>query len=370
LITEKTEMFKPSLRTRLFISHFLVMIVGLFTFVIMAKVSSPKMFILRLEQLEQRGFVTVRSAKTYLIEGFETAWNRGAIWSILFGTTAAGFCGYLASKRIMKPLNQMKEITQKFAAGDLQERMPNSDIPEVNQLGISFNRMASSLENVEQRRRDLMSDLTHELRTPLTVMRGYLEELADGSMQPSTELYLRLIKESRRLERLIHDLQELSKAEAGYLSINLQEIELYSLLVSLVERFTDQLLEDGPVLQLDSPQNLPLVVADLDRTEQILVNLIGNAIRYTDQGSITIKVTVESKMIWVSVIDTGIGISQEDLPYIFERFWRADPSRSRDSGGTGIGLAIARRLVELQGGKIEVESELGKGSIFRFSLPR
>jgi signal transduction histidine kinase len=364
------KMSKLSLGTRLFISHFLVMIVGLLTFVMMAKVSSPKMFILRLEQLERRGFVTVRSAKTYLIEGFETAWNRGAIWAILFGTTAAGFCSYLASKRIMKPLNQMKEITHKFAAGDLQERMPNSDIPEVNQLGISFNRMASSLENVEHRRRDLMSDLTHELRTPLTVMRGYLEELADGSMQPSTELYLRLIKESRRLERLIHDLQELSKAEAGYLSVNLQEIDLDSLLVSLIEKFADQLLEDGPVLQLDCSPNLPLVIADIDRTEQILVNLIGNAIRYTENGSITIKVEVETKMILVSVIDTGIGIAKEDLPYIFERFWRADRSRSRDSGGTGIGLAIARRLVELQGGQIAVESELGKGSIFQFSLLR
>jgi signal transduction histidine kinase len=247
--------------------------------------------------------------------------------------------------------------------------MPESAIPEFNELGYSFNRMANSLENVENRRRELISDLTHELRTPLTVVRGYLEELADHRIEPSEELFQKMVQETRRLERLTSDLQELSKAEAGYLSINRQPLQLYPLLESLVEKFRDQLLEDGPILQLESPRDLPLVFADLDRTEQILVNLLGNAIRYTKNGSITLKAWREKKWLWLAIIDTGIGIDQEDLSLIFERFWRADKSRSRYSGGTGIGLAIARRLVELQGGKIEVESELGKGSQFRFCLP-
>jgi len=182
-------------------------------------------------------------------------------------------------------------------------------------------------------------------------------------------LFQKMVQETRRLERLTSDLQELSKAEAGYLSINRQPIQLYPLLEGLVEKFRDQLLEDGPILQLESPRDLPLVFADLDRTEQILVNLLGNAIRYTENGSITLKAWREKKWLWLAIIDTGIGIDQEDLSLIFERFWRADKSRSRYSGGTGIGLAIARRLVELQGGKIEVESELGKGSQFRFCLP-
>jgi signal transduction histidine kinase len=229
--------------------------------------------------------------------------------------------------------------------------------------------MANSLENVENRRRELISDLTHELRTPLTVVRGYLEELADHRIEPSEELFQKMVQETQRLERLTSDLQELSKAEAGYLSINRQPIQLYPLLESLVEKFRDQLLEDGPILQLESPRDLPLVFADLDRTEQILVNLLGNAIRYTENGSITLKAWREKKWLWLAIFDTGIGIDQEDISLIFERFWRADKSRSRYSGGTGIGLAIARRLVELQGGKIEVESELGKGSQFRFCLP-
>jgi signal transduction histidine kinase len=229
--------------------------------------------------------------------------------------------------------------------------------------------MANSLENVENRRRELISDLTHELRTPLTVVRGYLEELADHRIEPSEELFQKMVQETQRLERLTSDLQELSKAEAGYLSINRQPLQLYPLLESLVEKFRDQLLEDGPILQLESSRDLPLVFADLDRTEQILVNLLGNAIRYTENGSITLKAWREKKWLWLAIIDTGIGIDQEDISLIFERFWRADKSRSRYSGGTGIGLAIARRLVELQGGKIEVESELGKGSQFRFCLP-
>jgi signal transduction histidine kinase len=361
-------MNKLSLGTRLFLSHLIVMIVGLGSFIFIAKLSSPQFFILRLEQLERKGFITFRSAKTYLIDGFQTAWNRSTIWSVVVGGSAAGGVSYWLTKRIMKPLKQMKEITQNFTAGNWDQRMPNSEIPELNQLSISFNRMASSLENVELRRRELVSDLTHELRTPLTVVRGYLEELASGDIQGNAELYLSLVRETKRLERLTRDLQELSKAEAGYLSINLQPVNLIPLLKSLVEKFRDQLLEEGPVLKLDSPSELPLVLADRDRTEQILVNLIGNAIRYTEKGSITLKVWPEKKQVWIAVIDTGVGISPEDLPHVFERFWRGDRSRSSYTGGSGIGLAIARRLIELQGGKIEVESELGKGSIFKFSL--
>jgi signal transduction histidine kinase len=360
---------KLSLGARLFISHLLVMMVGLGSFVLIAKFSSPRMFVLRLEQLEKRGIFTVRSARTYLVDGFQNAWNRSAVLSIAVGASAAGLVSYASSRRITQPVRQMKSISQKFAAGDLAERVPESSIPELNQLGVSFNSMASSLGDVEQRRRELISDLTHELRTPLTVVRGYLEELADGTINGTPELYLRLVRETRRLERLIHDLQELSKAEAGYLSIKSQSLRLYPLLASLVERFTDQLLEEGPLLKLDCPKDIPNVMADRDRTEQILVNLLGNAIRYTETGSITVKANKAHHQVWIAVIDTGVGIAAEDIPFVFERFWRADPSRTSCSGGTGIGLAITRRLVELQGGQIEVESEVGKGSTFRFCLP-
>ena len=363
------------LASRLFFSHLLVMIVGVGSLVIIGKLSSPRLFVLHLQQLEGRG-VSLRFARTYLVKGFETAWNRSTFWSVIVGTTAAGGLSYWISKRIVQPLTQIEQITQKFAAGQLDERLPPSEIPEINQLANSFNRMAVSLEDVEQRRRDLVSDLTHELRTPLTVLRGYLEELADGQMEPTPVVYQRLTKEIRRLERLINDLQELSKAEAGYLPIQIGSVNIRPLLESLVEKFADQLLEDGPQLRLDCPEQLPSVRADIDRVEQVLVNLLGNALTYTESGSIIIRAWAEAEgakavvpRLWIAVTDTGIGISPEDLPHVFERFWRAEKSRNQYTGGTGIGLAISQRLIEVQGGEIEVESQLGVGSTFRFYLP-
>ena len=363
------------LASRLFLSHLLVMIVGVVSLVIIGKLSSPRLFILHLQQLEGRN-VSLRYARAYLVDGFETAWNHSTFWSVIVGATAAGVLSYWVSKRIMQPLTQIKQITQKFAAGQLDARLPPNEIPELNQLATSFNRMAASLENVEHRRRELVSDLTHELRTPLTVLRGYLEELAADRIEATPEVYQQLAKETRRLERLINDLQELSKAEAGYLPIKLQSVNLRPLLESLVQKFSDQLLEDGPRLRLDCPEQLPTVRADIDRVEQILVNLLGNALTYTNAGSITIRVCQELDStngrlprLWIAVTDTGIGIAPEDLPHVFERFWRAEKSRNQHTGGTGIGLAISKRLIELQGGQIEVKSQLGKGSTFQFSLP-
>ena len=359
---------KMGLRTRLFFSHLVVMLVGVASLVSISKISSPRFFVLHLERLENQGFDLI-DVRTELVAGFELAWQRSTIWSVLVGTTAAGGLSYWVSRRIMQRLTQMEQITQKFAAGQMDARLPVSDIPELSGLSTSFNRMAASLEGVEARRREVIGDMTHELRTPLTVVRGYLEELADGQIEASPEIYRRLARETRRLERLVNDLQELSKAEAGYLPINIQRVNLRPLLESLVEKFTDQLLEDGPVLLLQCPSVLPPVLADIDRIEQVLVNLLGNAVHYTNEGLITIGVGIEASLLWIAVMDTGIGIAPENLPHVFERFWRADQSRDRHSGGTGIGLTISHRLIELQGGQIQVESELGVGSTFRFFLP-
>lgn len=369
-----TLMGKPKIKSlplasRLFFSHLVVMIVGVTSFVIISKISSPRFFVLHLEKLENQGYDLI-DVRTDLVDGFEFAWRRSTLWSVLVGTTAAGALSYWVSKRIMQQLTEIEQITQKIAAGQLDERLPLSGVPELNRLGASLNRMAASLSGVEARRRELIGDMTHELRTPLTVVRGYLEELADGGIKPSPEIYQRLARETKRLERLVNDLQELSKAEAGYLPINIQPMNLHSLLESLASQFADQLLEDGPVLRLECPSSLPLVLADIDRTQQVLVNLLGNAVRYTPTGSIIIRVWSEAAFIWVAVTDTGIGIAADDLHHVFERFWRSDQSRDRNSGGTGIGLTISRHLVELQGGEIEVESELGSGSTFRFSLPK
>ncbi len=361
-------MNKLSLGTRLLFSHLVVMVVGLSTLVVVGKLYSPQLFVYHLEQIQRRG-INLRLVRRELVEGFDFAWSRGAFWSVVVGGTTAGGLSYLVSKRIMRPLLQMEAITQKFAAGQLAERVPANEIPEINRLADSFNRMAADLEGVEQRRRDLVGDLTHELRTPLTVLQGYLEGLADGTIDSSPDIYARLAKESNRLQRLVNDLQELSKAEAGYLPIHAQAVKLYPLLDALIHKFSDQLLEGSTALNLDCSPDLPLAWADPERVEQILVNLIGNALRYTPTGSVTVKAWADPDRVWLAVIDTGLGIAAEDLPHVFERFWRSDRSRDRHSGGTGIGLAISRRLVHLQKGEILAESELGQGSTFRFSLP-
>ncbi len=361
-------MSKLSLLSRLLLCNIIVMLVGLSTPLIVDWLLSHQLFGLDLTLLEGRQF-NVGTTANELIDKCEVVWNQGVWWSMLLGATVAGSLSYLFAKRIVQPLIQMEKITQKFAEGNLSARVPESEIPELNRLAINFNRMALNLEGVEQRRRELIEDLTHELRTPLTILEGSLEGLADGAIEAKAELFERLARETARLGRLVNDTQELSKAEAGYLPIKIQRIDLHPLLLSLIKRFSDQLLEEGPVLRLECPPNPPFVCADPERVEQILVNLLGNAVRYTVNGSITLRVWSEPPKLWIAVIDTGHGMKAEDLPFVFNRFWRSERSRERNPGGSGMGLAISHRLVKLHRGEILVESELNKGTTFRFSLP-
>lgn len=356
------------LRSRLLISHLLVMGIPLLSFILISKSFSVNVFADRLSQLEGKGF-TIRTAREVLLESYDAAWNHSTVWAILLGGINAAFLSFWVARRITQPLTQMEQIIHQMALGDLHERVPSSEIPELKSLSRSFNRMAIQLEDVEQRRRDLITDLTHELRTPLTIIRGYLEAWIIERLLPNPETYQLLIQETRRLERLTNDVQELSVAEAGHLSLNLKPLVLKPLLHHLIQTLSAQLDEEGPTLRLDYPNDTPLVLADAARTEQVLMNLLSNALRHTTSGTIMVRVEPSAKDVWIAVQDTGSGIAAEDLPHVFERFWRSQASRSQSTRGTGIGLAIARRLVELQGGQIVVESQLGVGSTFRFSLP-
>ena len=357
-----------NLQARLFFSHILVTIVGVTASSVVGNFFSPRFFQIHVRALEGRG-LNIRTAHAQLLEVFETAWARGNFWSFLVGTLAAAILSYWLAKRIVQPLNEMETVVEEFANGKLDERMSRWEIPELDRLAIGFNRMATSLEEVEERRREIIDDLTHELRTPLTIIRGRLEEIADGIIVANAQIYSRLIQETKRLQRLLNDLQELSQAEAGSLALNLRPTNLRQIIQPLSERFGDQLIDSDRSIQLVCPTNLPYVMADSDRLEQILVNLLSNALRHTTQGSIAIKVWAEEKRVWIMVEDTGSGIAEEELPYVFRRFWRSQQSRSHTYGGTGIGLAICKRLVELHGGEISVESQLGAGSKFKFFLP-
>lgn len=356
------------LQTWLFFSYLLVLSVGVSSLVVLGRVSSLYFFRMHLEQQEATGS-HLSYDRNELIDGFAVAWGGGILWSVIIGGTAAGGLSYCVAKRITNPIAQMTQTTQAFAAGRTDERIPGSKITELNQLSTSFNEMAAKLEGMEQRRRELIGDLTHELMTPLCIVEGYLEELAYGGIKPSLKLYQELAIETTRLKRLVNDLQELSKAEVGVLHISVQVVDLYPLLESMVQRFSSQLLDDGPVLQLECSHHLPLVLADTERVKQVLINLLGNAVRYTPKGSITIRSWTKVERLWIAVVDTGHGIAPENHPRVFERFWRSERSRVRYPGGTGIGLTISRYLIELQGGKIEVESQLDHGSTFRFCLP-
>lgn len=361
---------KLGLRNRLLLSQLTVLAVTAIALGTVSRLYTPRYFVVTLEKMERRGIRFQKVVQGQLIEGLTDTWARGMTWSVLLGGATAGALSYWLSKRIAGPLLSMEAITRQFAAGDFSSRVPPLDIPEFDHLGRSFNRMADDLADVESRRRELVGDLTHELRTPLTIVKGYLEGLADGTIEPSGETYRRLVQETERLQRLVNDLQELSKLESGYLPIEARFVAAAPIVSRVCDRFCDQLIaSDDLALVTDMPNDLPKVWGDPARIEQVLVNLLSNALRHTAQGKVTVRIYTEQGFVWIAVADTGIGISEDDLPHVFERFWRADRSRDRASGGSGIGLAVSRRLVDLQGGQILASSELGEGSTFSFSLP-
>jgi signal transduction histidine kinase len=326
-----------NLQTRLLISHLLVMLIGV-------------------------GTITIGSWV------FHTNFQDGFI-AIIVGSLSVMIMTWLTGRMILQPLQQMERVVGEFADGNLDIRIPNIVVPEINRLAVSFNTMANSLQGVEERRRELVSDLAHELRSPITVINGYLEMITVGMTTFTPDIQAQLQIETERLMRLVNDLLELARVEAGYLPLRLERVRLPALLKGLVTTFTSASLQSNCQLQLQISDELPPVYVDCDRLKQILINLLSNAIKYTPNGSVIIRASTHGGEISIAVVDTGVGIAAEDLPKVFERFWRADPSRDASTGGSGIGLAITKRLVELHGGKIEVASTLGRGSTFRFSLP-
>jgi signal transduction histidine kinase len=274
------------------------------------------------------------------------------------------------SNHILKPVRELTRIANRMEKGDLSQRIRIRTKDEMGVLAHAFNTMADSLARSEQLRRNLVSDVAHELRTPLTNVRGYLEALKDGVIDPTGEMIASLYEESLLLSRLVVDLQELSLAEAGQLHLACRPLALEEVIVKAVSSL--QLLAEQKQLALivDMPPCLPKVEADAERIGQVLRNLVSNAITHTPPGGeITIHARAINGEVLVSVNDTGEGIEEQHLPYIFERFYRADASRSRATGGTGLGLAIVKQVVEAHGGQVEAESAPGQGSSFTFSLP-
>ena len=347
---------------------------GLLGFSIVSHLSSQHLFSLQLDGLARDGVLSP-SARAEVMRGFSAIWGYSNLISAGIGAIGAALLSYWAAHRISNSLLKIEQVAYELANGNLQKDVPTSSIPELARLGKSLSRMVSALKDVEQRRRSMITDVSHELRTPLTVVRGYLEEIESDRLTLTPDICRRLVGETKRLERLVNNLQELSKAESGSLPLSLRALAVAPLLAMLVEKFSGQLLSDGPTLEIDVQPDLPAAWADSDRTEQILVNLLSNAIRHTKHGSITLKSWCDrdatgTERIWIAVVDTGPGLGDGELPHVFERFWRSARSRRQNNSGTGIGLAITRQLVTLQGGQIFAESEPGVGSTFKFWLPK
>jgi len=296
--------------------------------------------------------------------------SRFLLWGALLAVAVALLITYFLSRRISAPVKALTLAARQLGQGDLSQRVQSKEKGEIGELAQAFNTMAENLGRSEQLRRNMIADIAHELRTPLSNLRGYLEAMHDGVIKPEPDAIRSLNEEADLLSVLVDDLQELSSAEAGELKLHCRKENIIKLLKQTVAVKQSQATAKGIALSSNLPKKLPLVSIESRRISQVLLNLIDNAITHTPQGgTITIAARQLDNWLEISVEDTGEGIPAEDLPNVFERFYRVDKSRARATGGTGLGLAIAKYLVEAHNGKINVQSELGKGSCFSFTIP-
>lgn len=277
----------------------------------------------------------------------------------------------LLARRILRPVEELTSIAREMGRGDLSRRATVKSKDEISELARTFNGMADGLSRIERLRRNMVEDIAHELRTPLTNVRCQLEALQDGLVQPDRDVIDSLHEEVLALSRLVGTMQDLALAEAGQLPLNLERLGVHEEIEKVARSFRGANPEGGALrLELDLPDALPEAQADGERFRQILRNLLTNAVRHGGpEGRVTVGARPREGMIEISVSDQGPGIAEEDLPFVFERFYRADRSRQRETGGAGLGLAIAKQLVEAQGGRIWVNTKPGEGAEFVFTLP-
>jgi signal transduction histidine kinase len=314
-------------------------------------------------------------ASAALAGDFLTALNRG----VLLATVVAGLVGIVLGavlvRQIIAPLRNLQSAANAIAGGDLSQRVTIASRDEAGDVGRAFNQMAEALEQNERLRRHMMTDIAHELRTPLTVIQGQVEALLDGVFPLTPDQLAPIHDQTILLSRLVTDLRELALAEAGQLAIERRTVDLGGLIGRVAAAVEPVAADKGVALSLDVSPRLPHISADPDRLSQVLHNLLSNALRHTPPGGeISLRAGYqegETRRVWLAVQDTGEGIPPEQLPHVFDRFYRADPARSRARGGTGLGLAIVRAIVEAHGGQVSAASDgvPGQGSTFTVYLP-
>ncbi|ATY14350.1 sensor histidine kinase [Amycolatopsis sp. AA4] len=275
----------------------------------------------------------------------------------------------LASIRLIRPLRALTGAAQRLKAGETGARVRVKGKDEIARLATAFNEMARAREELENARKAMVSDVAHELRTPLSTIRGWLEAAQDGISQLDDDLVASLLEEAVHLQHIVDDLQDLALADAGALRVHPEPVDANTLLTHLAAAHAPRAEAAGVSLSVPPMEN-PAITADPVRLRQALDNLVSNAIRHTPPGgSVTVTASRRDNEASFEVADTGTGIAPEDLPRVFDRFWRADPSRSRVSGGSGLGLAIVRKLAEAHGGAVTAASTPGKGTTFTLRFP-
>lgn len=327
-----------------------------------------------LEDKEKVGTVKISYFGPYFLSKddyqFLNALNKILVIIGFLSITLSIIVGLFMAKRISRPILKMVDATKQISAGDYKVRIEETtETKELDDLIVSINYLAGSLEKQEMLRRQLTTDVAHELRTPLTTVQTHIEALIEGVWEPTEERLQGCYDELTRICKLVKNLERLTRMESNNLILNKTKFKLLDLANKVIKNFETELKNKN--LSVSIRGNASEVYADQDQISQVMFNLISNAVKYTQtSGEIKITVSETNDSIVFCVEDNGIGIAENDIPFIFERFYRGDKSRNRNTGGNGIGLAIVKAIITDHGGRIEVESRLNKGSCFMVSLPK
>jgi signal transduction histidine kinase len=317
------------------------------------------------------GYLYITYPSTTLMTVFVSSTiNRFLVWGAVLAIAIALIITFFFSQTISSPIRALTSSARKLGKGDFTQRVKVTSKDEMGELATTFNSMAANLERIETLRKNMVADVAHELRTPLSNVAGYLEAIRDEVVKPDKATIASLSEEVDLLTKLVEDLQELTLADAGELKLAKQPDDMIGLIQQSVKAVQVKAREKDLDVTAQLPDALPIINIDYYRISEVLRNLVANAIIHTPSGGkIVVSAQQEDSIIKVKVTDTGEGIPSEDLPNMFERFYRVNKSRTRADGGSGLGLTITKRIIEAHGGTIGVVSELGKGSTFTFTIP-
>lgn len=369
-----------SLMWKLLISYITVVIVGATVLAVSTATIAPQTFSTHMQtmresmnrHMQSSATVDFPSLENELNLNFQLAVNSTLVLATIAAMATAGIVSVFVSQRIVSMIKLTVQASQRIAAGYYEERLIVSNQDEFGQLAQSFNAMAKSLAEAETIRQQLIADVSHELKTPLAGIQAYMEGLEDGVIPSNPETFNQIRQELVRLQQLVHGLQELSKAEAQQLNLDMQAYDIRQIAETPVELLRPQFDNKGVELKLVTPQSEFIIKGDRDRLRQVILNLMNNALQHTPAGGcVRVGWITFKDHLHFYVEDTGIGLAKKDIELIFQRFYRVDKSRARTSGGNGIGLTISRHILLSHGSDLYVDSPgLGEGCTFYFNLAR